>query len=194
MTDAFNDAAAKAAEAARAAQANSNPNAPLVDEDDTGSSGLFGGEKLPGLFNKFVLPGTKRTGIIAKPPTQRQARDVDGKLKFWDEDEGKVTSVNTGRKLMDSVIVLQTDYRYTPEEIADRNIDPLDVEDDKGMRGIFASGDLKSAIMRAIRVAKVRSESEMVGMRLTVDRGKKVPIPGTQKTRWEGASATLTRD
>jgi hypothetical protein len=190
VTNAFSDAAAKAAEAARAAQAN----APLVDEDDTGDSGLFGGEKLPGLFNKFITPGTQRTGIIVKKPTQRQARDIEGKPKYWDEDEQKVTTVNTGRPLKDSVIVLQTEYRYTEQEIADRNIDPLDVEEDKGLRGIFASGDLKAAIMRAIRVAKVRSEAEMVGMRLTVDRGRKVPIPGTQKTRWEGATATLTRD
>lgn len=180
MTSAFEAAAAARAaqeQQAQAANTSAPDNSPMVEEGE--DSGLFGGEKLPGLFNKFVVIGEKRTGVIAKPPTQRQARDMKGRPKYWDADadngKGAVTNVNTGRKLNDSVIVLQTDYRYTPQEIADRQVDPLDVEEDTGLRGIWASGDQKRAIMRAIRVAKVRSEKEMVGMRLTIWRTGKVP-------------------
>lgn len=192
MTSAFEAAAAaRAAQEQQAAAANSATsapdNGPMVDEG--GDSGLFGGEKLPGLFNKFVVIGEKRTGIIAKPPTQRQARDMAGNPKFWDQDakngKGAVTNVNTGRPLKDSVIVLQTDYRYTQQEIADRQVDPLDVEEDTGLRGIWASGNQKAAIMRAIRVAKVRSEAEMVGMRLTIWRTGKVPAGEFQTWTYE---------
>jgi hypothetical protein len=196
--NAFAQAAQRAAEAARSATSESaqSNGGGLVDEDDTGNSGLFGGEKLPGLFNRFVMPGVWREGIIMKPPTQRQGRDVDGKPKFWDPETEKVVTSKTHpdvRPLYDSVIVLKTEYRFTEQEIADRDIDPVDVEEDEGVRGIFASGDLKKAIMRAIKKARVHSEKEMVGMKLRVNRGKKVPIPGTQKTRWEGAEAELIR-
>ena len=187
MTDAF--AAAAAAQAAAAAETSSTP---LVDEEDGGSS-LFGGEKLPGLFNKFVPAGVARTGIIAKAPKDRQSRDIDGNPKFWDEANKKVTITDTGRPLNDTVIVLDTEYRFTPEEIEARAIDPMDVEDDKGRRGLFASGDMKKAIMKAIREARVRRESEMVGMRLTVIRGRKVPIPGTNKEKWTDFTAKLER-
>ena len=193
----FQQAAQRAAEAARTATQPSPPaGSGLVDEDDTGDSGLFGGEKLPGLFNKFVMPGEWREGIIMKPPTRRQGRDVDGKPKFWDPETEKVVNTKSHpdvRPLYDSVIVLKTEYRFTPQDIADREIDPIDVEEDQGVRGIFASGDLKKAIMQAIKRARVRNEAEMVGMKLRVNRGKKVPIPGTQKTRWEGAEAELIR-
>jgi hypothetical protein len=134
-----------------------------------------------------------RTGIIMKPPVDRQSRDVDNNPKFWDDVAKKVVTHDTGRPLNDTVIVLQTEYRYTAQEIADRGLDDLDVQDDKGVRGVFASGDLKKAIMKAIREARVRTEKEMVGMRLTLDRGKKVPIAGTNKTQWTGATAKLER-
>lgn len=197
MTDAFT-AAAEAAKVA--AQAQHSTQSSIMDEaednDGNGGSSLFGGEKLPGLFNKFVMPNTERTGIIVKPPRDRHSRDMDGNLKYWDETTKKVVTHDTGRKLYDTVIVLQTEYRFTPQEIADMNIDPLDVEDDKGLRGVWASGDLKAAIMKAIRQARITKdmgEKALVGMRLTLDRGKKVPIPGTNKTKWEGATAKLER-
>jgi hypothetical protein len=145
----------------------------LTDPEDGGSS-LFGGEKLYSLFNKFVMQGEQRTGIIAKPPVDRQSRNVAGEPKFWDNEAKKVVTHDTGRPLMDTVIVLDTEYRLTSQEIADRQIDPIDVEDDKGQRGIFASGDLKKAIIKAIKAARVRTESEMVGMKLTVWRTGKV--------------------
>src|SRR6188508_948322 len=145
MTSAFERAAQQAAQqASNTAPTSGAPagGSSLVDDDGNGGSSLFGGEKLSSLFNKFVPGSEERTGIITKPPRDVQSRDDEGKPKFWDAEEGKVTQVNTGRPLYDTLIVVQTEYRYTPQEIEDRNIDPLDVEDDKGLRGIWASGDL----------------------------------------------------
>lgn len=194
MTDAF--AAAYAAEQARLAAAQPVQSS-VVDEDE-GSSSIFGGEKLPSIFNKFVMPNTERSGIITKLPVDKQSRDVDGKPKFWDDNapEGKqVVTYNTGKPLNDTVFVLQTDYRFTEQEIADKNLDRMDVQDDKGLRGIYASGQLKAAIAKAIREAGIKrsNQRDLIGMRLTVNRGTKVPIPGTQKTRWTGATAKLER-
>ena len=192
MTSAFQQAAAQAAQAAQASSASAAGNGSSVMDDEDGQSSLFGGEKLPGLFHKFVPGSEERTGIITKPPRDVQSRGVDGKPKFWDNEKREVVTYDTGRKLNDTVIVLQTEYRFTPQEVEDRNIDPMDVEDDKGIRGIFASGDLKDAIKKAIKAARVRTETEMVGMRLTVTRGKKVDI-GNGKTKWTGATARLER-
>lgn len=194
MTDAF--AAAAAAEQARLAAAQPVQSS-VVDEDE-GSSSIFGGEKLPSIFNKFVMPNTERSGIITKLPVDKQSRDVDGKPKFWDDNapEGKqVVTYNTGKPLNDTVFVLQTEYRFTEQEIADQNLDRMDVQDDKGIRGIYASGQLKAAIAKAIREAGIKrsNQRDLIGMRLTVNRGTKVPIPGTQKTRWTGATAKLER-
>lgn len=163
-----------------------------MTEDEDGQSSLFGGEKLPSIFNKFVMPGESRTGIITKPPVDRQDRAMTGDPKFWDPIAKKVTSVDTGRPMNATVIVLQTDYRYTAQEIADRGIDPLDIEDDKGVRGLFATGEMKKAIQKAVRQARLRRESEMVGWRLTVTRGKKVPM-ADNKTKWTDITAELTR-
>ena len=193
MTSAFEAAAQKAAQAAQQnTAAPASQGSSLMDDDGNGGSSLFGGEKLYSLFNKFVPGSEERTGIITKPPVDRQSTGVDGKPKFWDNEARKVTDVDTGRPLKDTVIVLQTEYRLTPQEIEDRNIDAVDVEDDKGIRGIFASGDLKAAIIKAIKQARVRTEAEMVGMRLTVTRGKKMDI-GAGKTKWTGATAKLER-
>lgn len=191
MSDAFSRAAASAQATQNAGTAE--PEGTGLTGDGDGGSSLFGGEKLPALFNKFVMPGESRTGIITKPPVDRHDRGVDG-LKYWEGDwkNGKVVTYDTGKPMKATVFVLQTAYRFTPQEIADRSIDPLDVEDDKGVRGIFASGEMKKAIIAACRKARVRRESEMVGMRLTVTRGKKVPIDGG-KTKWTDITATLER-
>lgn len=192
--NAFQQAAQKLAEQRTAAAPTSGApqGSSLMDEDGNGGSSLFGGEKLYSLFNKFVPGSEERTGIITKPPVDRQSTDVAGKPKFWDNEKREVVAYDTGRPLKDTVIVLQTEYRLTPQEIEDRSIDAADVEDDNGVRGIFASGDLKAAIIKAIKVARVRTEAEMVGMRLTVTRGKKVDI-GNGKTKWTGATARLER-
>lgn len=192
MTNSFQQAAAQAQQAAQSA-APSSPapqGSSLMDDDGNGGSSLFGGEKLPSLFNKFVMVGEKRTGIIASPPRDKQSTDQAGKLKFWDNDKREAVTYDTGRKLMDTVIVLDTEYRFTPQEISDRNIDPADVEDDNGRRGIFASGAQKKAIMAAVKAARVRTEKEMVGMRLTVWRTGKIKKGDFDSWTWD---ATLEK-
>jgi hypothetical protein len=171
---AFQRAAAQAAQSAAPTSPAPAGGSSLMDDDGNGGSSLFGGESLSSLFNKFVVTGEKRTGIIVEPPRDKQSYDIAGKPKFWDNDARKVVNHDTGRPLMDTLIILDTEYRFTPQEIGDRNIDPLDVEEDKGRRGLFASGDMKAAIKKAIKAARVRTEKEMVGMRLTIWRTGKV--------------------
>lgn len=191
---AFEDAARQAA--ARQAGNAAAPTSPapqgssLMEDDGNGGSSLFGGEKLPSLFNKFITVGEKRTGIIAAPPRDKQSRNVAGELKFWDDAAKKVVTYDTGSPLKDTVIVLDTEYRFTPQEISDKGLSEMDVEDDNGRRGIFASGDQKKAIMRAIKAARVRTEKEMVGMRLTVWRTGKVKKGDFDSWTWD---ATLEK-
>lgn len=194
MTNAFDQARqALAAQQQGSASAAPAGGSGLTDGED-GQSSLFGGEKLASLFNKFVTVGEKRTGIIMKPPADRNSFDIAGKPKFWDPTanggKGAVTNIDTGRPMKDTVIVLQTEYRFTPQEIADRSIDPLDVEEDKGVRGIFASGEQKKAIMKAVKAARVRTETQMVGMRLTIWRTGKIKKGDFEGWTWE---ATLER-
>jgi len=196
VTSAFQQAAEKLREQQASQQNAPTSGAPagssLTEDSEDGQSSLFGGEKLPSLFNKFVMPGQERTGIITKPPRDVQSRGVDGRPKFWDRDAKQVVFHDNGNPLKDTVVVLQTDYRFTEQEIADRGIDPVDVEDDNGIRGVFLNGDLKKAVMAEIKRNRIRRESEMVGMRLTLDRGKKVSIENG-KTKWVGGTAKLER-
>jgi len=164
----------------------------MTDEGDGGSS-LFGGEKLPGLFHKFVMAGEWREGIITKPPRDVQSRDMAGKPKFWDEAASKPTTENTGKPLNDTLIVVQTQYMFTEQEISDRDIDPLDVEDFKGVRGMWLNGEAKQAFIKAIRKARVRTESELVGYKVRGRRGKKVPVPGTTFQKWTDWEFELTK-
>ena len=54
---------------------------------DGGYDALFGGEKLPSLFNKLHPAGTERWGYISKAPEDRQSRFFKeggaGALKYW---------------------------------------------------------------------------------------------------------------
>lgn len=142
---------------------------------------LFGGEKLPSLFNKTHGVGSELSGIITKAPEDRQSRFYKaggaGALKFWapqgstkpvtDQPE---TNGKPNRPCMDTVFVLATDYRMTPAELAKREMD-----DDDGSRGVFASGAQLKAIRDAIRKSGARSRQQLVGARLTLTRtGQKV--------------------
>lgn len=195
MTSAFHDAAEKLRQQQQSTAPTSGAPAgsSLTEDSEDGQSSLFGGEKLPSLFNKFVMPGQERTGVITKPPRDVHSRNLNGEPKFWDAETKSVVTHDTGRPLKDTVVVLQTDYRFTEQEIADRGIDPVDVEDDNGVRGVFLNGDLKKAVMAEIKRNRIRRESEMVGMRLTLNRGRKEKIPGTNKDKWVGGTAKLER-
>lgn len=147
----------------------------LIIEDQYDS--LFGGEKLPSLFNKTHGAGTERSGIIVKAPEKRQSRFFKeggvGKFKFWGVD-GKPTEDAMGpagpnKPVYDEMFVLDTDYRMTPEELSEAGMD-----EDNGQRGVFASGESLRAIKAALKEAGAKNRSQLVGSRLTLKRtGKK---------------------
>lgn len=157
----------------------------VVDDltgNNEGYDPLFGGERLISLFDKTIGVGVERSGIITKAPEDRQSRFYKaggaGALKFWVPKgatwaDGKpVTDKSvdpvTGEKLrpcMDTVFVLQTDERLSDADLAAREMD-----EDNGLRGVFASGAQLKAIRDAIRAAGVSSRTALVGMRLTLVR------------------------
>lgn len=186
MTNAFAEAAAKAAQ-----QANTQGATPQTDDltgNNSGYDPLFGGEKLVSLFDKTIGIGTPRTGIITKAPEDRQSRFYvaggQGALKFWGPD-GKPTKNTNGpdgkplNPCMDTVFVLQTEYRLTPAELLDKGLD-----EDTGLRGVFASGAQLAAIKKAIRDAKLSSREQLAGMRLSLVRTGKKPAGDFEAWTW----------
>lgn len=149
---------------------------------------LFGGDKLPSLFNKTHGVGTERSGIIVKRPEKRQARFFKeggtGALKFWGND-GKPTADDTGKPVWDEVFVLDTDYRMTAAELEEAEMD-----EDNGQRGVFAGGDMLRAIKEAIKKAKARNRDQLVGARLTLKRTGKVQKGDYKGWKW-GAELEL---
>lgn len=150
-----------------------------MSDDLTGYDDLFGGEKLPGLFNKTHDVGTTRTGIIVKVPEKRQSRFYkaggSGKPKFWGLD-GKPTENTLGpdgkalRPVMDEMFVLDTEYRMTPEQLSQK-----EMEEDNGQRGVFAGGADLRAIKAAIKASGAKKREDLVGAQLTMTRtGKKI--------------------
>ena len=123
----------------------------IIEEYDS----LFGGEKLPSLFDKTHGDGTSRTGIITKVPEDRQSRFYKaggkGALKYWGP-AGKPTDQpvdkngKENKPCMDTVFVLSTEYRLNEHELADKEMD-----EDSGNRGVFASGAMKTAVVRVFR-------------------------------------------
>lgn len=188
MSNAFAEAAAKAAQQAQAQPQGNTPQTDSLTGNNAGYDPLFGGEKLVSLFDKTIGIGVTRTGIITKAPEDKQgsfykAGGGRGALKFyvprgasWGGDKqvtDKSVDPVTGKPLkpcMETVFVLQTDYRLSPAELAERQMD-----EDNGLRGVFASGAQLFAIKKAIRDAKIFSRERLVGWRLSLVRtGKTV--------------------
>lgn len=155
---------------------------------------LFGGDKLPSLFNKTHGTGTWREGIITKLPSDRQSRFFKegglGALKFFDA-EGKPTEKSIGadgkpnNKAMDTMFVLQTDYRLTEAEL-----DEYDMDEDNGLRGVFSSGDQKRAIRDAIKKSGAKNRKQLVGAKLELGRVGKVQKGDYKGWKWD-ARVTL---
>lgn len=155
-------------------------------------SQLFGGPVLPpSLLNKTHLLGTSRTGIITTAPYDVQSRDFKTKRpKFWANsplpDGKKVTTEPldhvTGERLrpvMDTVIELATPYRFDAAECAAIERDPTMPDD--GARAFYISGnDLKQIRAEINRLGGIRSEKDMIGLTLTVQRVGQKPNPGGQ--------------
>ena len=160
-----------------------------VSDETQEYDSLFGGDKLPSLFNKTHGVGTERAGIITKPPVDRQSRFFKegglGALKFFDA-EGKPTDKSVGpdgkpnSKAMDTMFVLQTDYRLNQAEL-----DEYDMDEDSGLRGVFASADMKRAIREAIKKSGAKKRTDLVGARLTINRAGKVPKGDYKGWKWE---------
>lgn len=155
---------------------------------------LFGGEKLPSLFNKTHGIGTELSGIIVKAPEDRQSRFFKeggvGALKFWGTD-GKPTESATGpngkdlRPIMDTVFVLDTELRMNPAEL-----DEAGMDEDSGQRGVFAGGDQLRAIKGAIKESGARKRADLIGARLTLKRTGKTQKGDYKGWTW-GAKITL---
>jgi hypothetical protein len=166
----------------------STPNTDQLTGNNSGYDPLFGGEKLVALFDKTIGIGVERTGIITDAPKDRQSRFFkaggSGALKFWGPD-GKPTADANGpdgkplNPCMDTVFVLDTDYRLNPAELADKGMD-----EDSGQRGVFASGAQLKAIKDAIRQAQVSSREQLKGMRLTLKRTGKKPAGDFEAWTW----------
>lgn len=146
---------------------------------------LFGGQKLPSLFNATHGAGTERSGIIVKAPEKRQSRFYKagglGALKFWGAD-GKPTDKVTDRPVYDEVFVLDTEYRMTEAELAEAEMD-----EDPGQRGVFASGDLLRAIREAIKKSGAKTRQQLVGARLTLKRVGKVQKGDFKGWKWDAS-------
>lgn len=168
----------------------------ITNDDFTGEDeydSLFGGEKLPALFDKTHDVGTTRSGVITEEPKPRHSRfyaaDGAGALKYWGDDnkptkESRDQDGKPRKPVMDEVFVLQTEYRLTPQQLAKR-----DMDEDSGLRGVFAGGDDLRAIKKAIRKAKVKNRRALVGMTLTLTRTGQVKKGEFEAWEWD---ATLT--
>jgi hypothetical protein len=155
----------------------------IIEEYDS----LFGGEKLPSLFDKTHDVGTTRAGIILKAPEDRQSRFYkaggQGALKYWGAD-GKPTDQPMGlggpnKPCMDTVFVLATEYRLNEAQLEQREMD-----EDNGNRGVFASGAMKAAIRSAIKEAGAKKRTDLVGARLTLTRTGKTIKGDFEAWKW----------
>jgi len=185
---------AQAAEQAAAAQ-NAGPKTDHLTGNNAGYDPLFGGEKLASLWNKSHGVGTTRTGIILQPPKDipsfmYKAGGGRGDAKYW--LDGKPTKLTvhptTGvalDRVYDTLFVVQTDYRMTPEELLKSEMD-----EDEGKRGWFAGGEDLKAIKAAIRASGVKNREALVGMRLTGTRTGQAVKGDFEVWQW---SATLTK-
>lgn len=186
--NAFAAAAAQAAQVgapALAADTSGNLTASFAGEQ----SQLFSGPVLPpSLLNKTHGLGTVRVGKIIQPPYDVQARDFNTKQpKFYlatpAADGKKVGNVpidpTTGKAnnpVKDTVIVLDTAYRFDAAECVAVGRDP-NMPDD-GKRAFYASGAELKQLKSEIGRLKVPSAEDMVGMTFTVERIGQKPNPG----------------
>lgn len=202
MTSAFEQAAQQAAATVQAPQ-YTQPQTYLPPAADAGSqlidqpeqtSQLFGGSVLPSsLLNKTHALGTERHGRITVAPRDTHSRDFNTKLpKYWANTpvvgaNGKPSKITTNpidhvtgeklRKVLDTVIELDTDYRFEAAECAAIGRDP-NLPDD-GSRAFYASGDdLKQLKAEIRRLGGITKDADLVGLTLSVTRVGQKPNPG----------------
>lgn len=157
--------------------------------DGDGFDSLFGGGALPSLFDKTHGIGDVRWGIITEPPKPKHSRffaaDGRGALKYWGENNKPVkeTRGSDGKPLRpveDEVFVLQTKYTLSAAQMAKK-----DMDEDPGLRGVFAGGNDLRAIRSAIKKARVRNRQALVGMKLTMVRTGNVTVGDFEAWTWD---------
>lgn len=171
-----------------------------------GSTALFANAGLaPSLFNKTHFVGTERVGIITKAPYERQSLDFNSRQpKYWslsrvggERGDRAVTTDSidkpTGkpnRPVMDTLIDLDTEYRMTEQEIqavgGNRDVSFASQDDGKRVYAVSAKDALDS-FRKAIAEFNadpanaghtLKSEADMVGLRLRVKRTGQKPNAG----------------
>lgn len=179
-----------------AAQAQTTPSTPAAQNGGSGlaegysspESQLFsgGGGAGPSIINKTHAVGTVRTGIIAQAPYDRQSTTMKGELKFWQEGGSKPVlepvDSRTGqpnRRVMDTVLVLDTEYAMDAAEAAALG---RDTPFEGGRRSFTAGGETLKLLREAIRDANKRGvritcDEDMVGKRFTIKRVGQKPNP-----------------
>lgn len=190
MTSAFEQAAMHAPQTTPAYVDNRQPVTPAPESSLAGSyspkeSQLFGSGPMlpPSLLNKTNKTiGDVRTGKIVKAPYDSQRRDMGSKAPmYWAQtpvfengrEVKRVTTPTdhaTGKQLdpiMDTVIEMQTDYRFDANECAQIGRDP-NMPDD-GLRAFYASGDDLKQLKAEIRRLGLTSGAEFVGLTFRVE-------------------------
>lgn len=197
MTTAFEQAANQAAEeggapAYREPQAYTPPAATASSAASQGCQ-LFGGATLPSsLLNRSHQLGTERHGVIKRAPYDSHSRDFNSRQpKYWANSpvvgaNGRPSKITTdpidrvtGEKLrpvLDTVIELDTDYRFNAAESAVVQRDP-NLPDD-GTRAFYASGDDLKQIRTEVRRLGLTSAEAMVGVKFSVARVGQKPNSG----------------
>lgn len=186
--NAFAQAAAKASQTTTPSYA-ADTSGNLTEAYTGERTQLFGGPVLPpSLMNKTHLLGTERSGRISVAPYDVQSRDIKTKRpKFWANSplpDGKKITFEprdhvTGealRPVKDTIVVVETSYRFDAAECAAIERDP-NMPDD-GTRAFYVSGDDLKQLRAEIRRLGLHSEQEMVGLTLTVKRVAQKPNPG----------------
>jgi hypothetical protein len=164
----------------------------IADSYEEQESQLFsGGEGAgPSIINKTHRVPSKRTGIIAKAPYDRHSTNVAGKLKFWQDGQNSpvLEPINpvTGqpnRKVMDTVLVLDTDYVMSAEEAKALG---RETPYEGGRRSFTAGGENLKLLRKAIETynanpanasRKITGGKSMMGLRFTIDRVAEKPNP-----------------
>jgi hypothetical protein len=169
--------------AAASAQQSETTQDRLIDaptSEENIENRLFGGESLPSIWNKTHDVGAEVTGIVKDLPFEKQGRTYVeggvGKPKFWKRVRGTgfttdpADSIGALEPVMDLVLPLSTEYRYSPEKLAEKKLD-----EDTGARGrYFSGGQNEQAFRDALKLAGIKKMSQLVGMRFTEKRLSKV--------------------
>jgi hypothetical protein len=146
---------------------------------------LFGAGMAPSLFTKDHQIGVDRVGVITDLPFDTQSLSFgDRKPEFWSADGKKTMDAvdratgKPNRPVMNVVVPLATEYRFTQAELDEKGLAA-----DDGARAWYLSGEDLKAFRAAIKAARVPNMAALVGMRLTARRTGQQPS-GKGNPKW----------